>query len=57
MSTGNAFAQVNERVAQAGEYLDLPKGLVQAISSCEREVVISIPLPHLPCILGVIVRS
>ncbi len=46
MSKGNAFAQVNERVAQAGEYLNLPKGLVQAISSCEREVVISIPLHH-----------
>ena len=46
MSTGNAFAQVNDRVSQAGEYLDLPKGLVQAISSCEREVVISIPLHH-----------
>lgn len=46
MSTGNAFAQVNQRVAQAGEFLELPKGLVQAISSCEREVVISIPLHH-----------
>lgn len=46
MSKGNAFAQVNDRVSQAGEYLDLPKGLVQAISSCEREVVISIPLHH-----------
>jgi glutamate dehydrogenase (NAD(P)+) len=46
MTTGNAFAQVNQRVAQAGDFLDLPKGLVQAISSCEREVVISIPLHH-----------
>ena len=46
MSKGIAFAQVNDRVSQAGEYLDLPKGLVQAISSCEREVVISIPLHH-----------
>ncbi|MEI7798219.1 MAG: Glu/Leu/Phe/Val dehydrogenase dimerization domain-containing protein [Actinomycetes bacterium] len=46
MTTGNAFAQVNQRIAQAGEFLDLPKGLVQAISSCEREVVISIPLHH-----------
>lgn len=46
MSKGNAFAQVNDRVSQAGEFLDLPNGLVQAISSCEREVVISIPLHH-----------
>ena len=46
MTTGNAFAQVNQRIAQAGEFLDLSKGLVQAISSCEREVVISIPLHH-----------
>ena len=40
----SAFAQVNELVAQAGEVLKLEKGLVDAISACEREVTISIPL-------------
>ena len=40
----SAFAEVNELVAQAGEVLRLKKGLVDAISACEREVTISIPL-------------
>jgi len=40
----SAFAEVNELVAQAGEILRLKKGLVDAISACEREVTISIPL-------------
>lgn len=40
----SAFAEVNELVAQAGEVLKLEKGLVDAISACEREVTISIPL-------------
>jgi glutamate dehydrogenase (NAD(P)+) len=40
----SAFAEVNELVAQAGEILKLKKGLVDAISACEREVTISIPL-------------
>ena len=40
----SAFAEVNELVAQAGEILKLKKGLVEAISACEREVTISIPL-------------
>jgi glutamate dehydrogenase (NAD(P)+) len=40
----SAFAEVNELVAQAGETLKLKKGLVEAISACEREVTISIPL-------------
>ncbi len=44
MSTHSAFAQVNQRIAQAGEILNIDKGVIQAISSCEREVVISIPL-------------
>jgi glutamate dehydrogenase (NAD(P)+) len=43
-SAHSAFAEVNERVAQAGEILNLEKGLIDAISSCEREVTISIPL-------------
>jgi glutamate dehydrogenase (NAD(P)+) len=40
----SAFAEVNELVAQAGATLKLKKGLVEAISACEREVTISIPL-------------
>lgn len=40
----SAFAEVNEKVAQAGEILGLRSGVVKALSSCEREVVISIPL-------------
>jgi glutamate dehydrogenase (NAD(P)+) len=43
-SSGSAFAEVNELVAQAGSVLNLKKGLVDAISACEREVTISIPL-------------
>ena len=43
-SSGSAFAEVNELVAQAGAVLNLKKGLVDAISACEREVTISIPL-------------
>ena len=40
----SAFAEVNEKVAQAGEILGLKPGVIAALSSCEREVVISIPL-------------
>ena len=40
----SAFAEVNALVAQAGSVLNLKKGLVDAISACEREVTISIPL-------------
>jgi len=40
----SAFAEVNEKVAQAGEILGIKSGVVKALSSCEREVVISIPL-------------
>ena len=40
----NPFAEVNEKVAIAGDFLKLKPGLVQAMSTCEREVVISIPL-------------
>ena len=43
-SEHSAFAEVNERVAQAGEILKIDKGVINAISACEREVVISIPL-------------
>ena len=43
-SGSSAFAEVNEKVAQAGELLGLKNGVIQALSSCEREVVISIPL-------------
>jgi glutamate dehydrogenase (NAD(P)+) len=40
----SAFSEVNEKVAQAGEILGLRSGVIKALSSCEREVVISIPL-------------
>ena len=43
-SGSSAFSEVNEKVAQAGEILGLKPGVVSALSSCEREVVISIPL-------------
>lgn len=40
----SAFQEVNERVHQAGQILGLKKGVIDALTSCEREVVISIPL-------------
>jgi glutamate dehydrogenase (NAD(P)+) len=40
----SAFDEVNEKVAQAGALLNLKPGVIKALSSCEREVVISIPL-------------
>lgn len=40
----SAFQEVNQKVAQAGEILGLKPGQISALSSCEREVVISIPL-------------
>lgn len=43
-SSLSAFAEVNEKVAQAGDLLGLKSGVIKALSSCEREVVISIPL-------------
>ena len=43
-SGSSAFDEVNEKVAQAGALLNLKPGVVKALSSCEREVVISIPL-------------
>jgi glutamate dehydrogenase (NAD(P)+) len=43
-SGSSAFSEVNEKVAQAGEILGLKQGVISALSSCEREVVISIPL-------------
>jgi glutamate dehydrogenase (NAD(P)+) len=43
-SGSSAFDEVNEKVAQAGELLNLKAGVIKALSSCEREVVISIPL-------------
>lgn len=43
-SGSSAFAEVNEKVTQAGELLGLKNGVIKALSSCEREVVISIPL-------------
>jgi glutamate dehydrogenase (NAD(P)+) len=43
-SGSSAFDEVNEKVAQAGEILKLKPGVIRALSSCEREVVISIPL-------------
>jgi glutamate dehydrogenase (NAD(P)+) len=43
-SKSSAFSEVNEKVAQAGEILGIKPGVISALSSCEREVVISIPL-------------
>ena len=43
-SSFSAFDEVNEKVAQAGELLNLKAGVIKTLSSCEREVVISIPL-------------
>jgi glutamate dehydrogenase (NAD(P)+) len=43
-SGSSAFGEVNEKVAQAGALLNLKPGVIKALSSCEREVVISIPL-------------
>jgi glutamate dehydrogenase (NAD(P)+) len=43
----NPFAEVNEKVAKAGEFLKIKPGVISALSSCEREVVISIPLRKL----------
>lgn len=40
------FDEVNARVEQAAEFLNLKPGIVKAMQSCEREVVISIPLRH-----------
>ena len=40
----SVFSEVNEKVAQAGEILGLKPGVISALSNCEREVVISIPL-------------
>ena len=38
------FEEVNQRVAKAGEYLKLKPGIIKALQSCERELVISIPM-------------
>ena len=43
-SGSSAFQEVNQKVAQAGEILGLKQGVIDTLSSCEREVVISIPL-------------
>ena len=40
----SAFEEVNEKVSQAGEILGIKLGVISALSSCEREVTISIPL-------------
>ena len=40
----SAFDEVNEKVAQAGELLNIKPGVIKALSRCEREVVISIPI-------------
>lgn len=40
----SAFQEVNQKVSQASEILGLKPGLISALSTCEREVVISIPL-------------
>jgi len=43
-SGSSAFQEVNKKVAQVGEILGLKPGVIATLSSCEREVVISIPL-------------
>lgn len=40
----SSFDEVNEQIARAGEILGLSSGLVSALSSCERETMIAIPL-------------
>lgn len=40
----SAFKEVNEKVKQAGEILGLRSGIIDALTKCEREIVISIPL-------------
>jgi len=40
----SAFHDVNQKVLQAGEILNLKSGVLAALTSCEREVVLSIPL-------------
>jgi len=40
----NPFDEVNEKVSLAGEFLKLKPGIIEVLKSCEREVVISIPL-------------
>ena len=40
----SAFEEVNHRIAQAGQYLKLKPGIIKALQSCERELVISIPM-------------
>ena len=42
--TVTPFDEVNQRVAEAADFLALKPGMVQTLQSCEREVVISIPL-------------
>jgi glutamate dehydrogenase (NAD(P)+) len=42
--TVTPFDEVNHRVAEAANFLALKPGMVQTLQSCEREVVISIPL-------------
>ncbi|NBN91398.1 MAG: glutamate dehydrogenase [Actinobacteria bacterium] len=44
MSSHSAYEEVNQRVRLAGEILNIDSGVIQAITACEREVVISIPL-------------
>ena len=44
MSSHSAYEAVNQRVRLAGEILNIDSGVIQAITACEREVVISIPL-------------
>jgi glutamate dehydrogenase (NAD(P)+) len=40
----NPFTDVNEKVSQAGEILNIKPGVLTVLQSCEREVVIAIPL-------------
>jgi glutamate dehydrogenase (NAD(P)+) len=43
-SATSPFDEVNQRVEEAAEFLALKPGMIKVLQSCEREVVISIPL-------------
>ena len=42
--THNPFSEVNEKVQRAAEILEIKPGVIKALTTCEREVVIAIPL-------------
>lgn len=40
----SSFVEVNEQVAHAGDLLGLHQGIIEVLTSCEREAVIAIPM-------------